>query len=260
MSLRGVRRRSNLTSVKRDCHARRFGRLAMTGENDELLIGTVARRGMNYSNKIHSLYLELLRLHGEPIKFWPVWCKKRKTITEREGVAFGAILTQRTSWRNAQMALDNLEKANLLSVKAISELSGASVLEQPLKPAGFYRAKSRCLFCFCKFLMSGYGGMSGFMKEELLPARDRLLELRGIGPETADTVLLYALGKPSFVIDEYTKRLLKKRGIVSSFDYDFLKKLFEKNLPPDASIFADFHALIVIDQKGEKGSMMRSED
>jgi endonuclease-3 related protein len=212
------------------------------------------------SNKIYSLYLELLRLHGEPIKFWPIWCKARKAIFEREKVAFGAILTQRTSWWNAQMALDNLGKANLLSVKAISQLSGASVLEQPLRPAGFYRAKSRCLFGFCNFLMSGYGGMSDFMKEDLSEVRRKLLELYGIGPETADTILLYAMGKPSFVIDEYTERLLKKRGFVSNFDYGFLKKLFEKSLPLDASLYADFHALIVIDQKGENGSMMRGED
>lgn len=147
------------------------------------------------SNPFYQLYFELLGKYGSPVKFWPQWCARRKSLREREIIAIGAILTQRASWHNAHLALVNLKKAKLLS-------------------------------------------------------------LSGIGPETADTILLYVLDKPSFVIDEYTKRLVRKRGLANHFDYDFLKNLFEENLPKDVKIYQDLHALIIIEEKGGLGSVM----
>jgi len=88
-------------------------------------------------------------------------------------------------------------------------------------------------------------------------ARKKLLTLNGIGPETADTLLLYALDQPSFVVDEYTKRLVKKRKLATNLAYDYLKNLFEKNLPRNVKIYQNFHALIIIEEKGKAGSVMQ---
>ena len=95
------------------------------------------------------------------------------------------------------------------------------------------------------------------MGENLEVARERLLALIGIGPETADVLLSYVLDKPSFVIDEYTKRLVKKRNLATNLVYDHLKKFFEKSLPRDVKLYQDFHALIIIEEKGEAASVMR---
>jgi endonuclease-3 related protein len=86
-------------------------------------------------------------------------------------------------------------------------------------------------------------------KEDGKKLREKLLKLKGIGPETADSILLYALDKPVFVIDEYTRRLVKKRNLAQKFSYDFLQDLFEKNLKKDLRLYQDFHALIVIEGK-----------
>lgn len=208
-------------------------------------------------NRIYQLYLELLRKHGEPEKFWPQWCASKKFPGLRELIAIGAILTQRTSWHNADLALRNLQKAGLLSVEKIANLSNSNCLRELIRPAGFYQTKPQRLFDFCFFIVREYGGLENFREEDLKIAREKLLSVKGIGPETADTILLYALDRPTFVIDEYTRRLVKKRGLAKEFSYDYLKDLFEKNLPRDVKIYQDFHALIIIEEKGAAGSMMR---
>jgi len=208
-------------------------------------------------NKIYQLYLELLEKHGPAVRFWPQWCAKRKSPTTREKIAIGAILTQRTSWHNAHLALLNLKKEGLLSLPKIANLTDLSRLIELIRPAGFYQIKPKRLLDFCSFVINQYGNLKNFMAEDLLTARHKLLAISGIGPETADTILLYALDKPTFVIDEYTRRLVKKKALSENFNPDFLKNLFEKNLPRDVKIFQDFHALIIIDQKGEAGSRMK---
>jgi len=207
-------------------------------------------------NKIYQLYLELLEKHGPAVRFWPQWCAKRKSPTTREKIAIGAILTQRTSWHNAHLALLNLKKEGLLSLPKIANLTDLSRLIELIRPAGFYQTKPKRLLDFCSFVINQYGNLKNFMAEDLLTARHKLLAISGIGPETADTILLYALDKPTFVIDEYTRRLVKKKALSENFNPDFLKNLFEKNLPRDVKIFQDFHALIIIDQKGEVESRM----
>lgn len=209
------------------------------------------------SNKIHQLYLNLLYQHQSPEKIWPQWCSSKKTSKMREIIAIGAILTQRTSWRNADLALRNLKKASLLSLKKISELKNLSQLTELIRPAGFYKSKPKRLYDFCTFVIKNYGNLENFRKEDLQISRQELLSLKGIGPETADTILLYSLGKPSFVIDEYTKRLVKQKKLTDKFDYDDLKNLFEKNLPCDVKLYQKFHAFIIIAQKGETYSTMR---
>lgn len=208
-------------------------------------------------NKIYKLYLSLLQKYGSPEKYWPQWCKRKKTLRDREIIAIGAILTQRTSWRNAEMALGNLKKADLLSLKKIAGLEGYEQLIPLVRVAGFYQSKPKRLYELCRFIFEGCGGFGEFAGKDLNLAREKLLGLYGIGPETADTILLYVLDKPSFVIDEYTKRLVKKEKLATNLDYDYLKNLFEKSLPTDIKIYQDFHALIIIEEKGEAGSAMK---
>ncbi|MBM4402737.1 MAG: endonuclease [Candidatus Cloacimonetes bacterium] len=218
---------------------------------------------MKKRNKIYQLYLELRDKYGPTEKFWPQWCAVKKTAKLRELIAIGAILTQRTSWHNADLALRNLKKHKLLSLQKIAEFLNLGQLTELISSAGFYQTKPKRLYDFCSFVVGEYENLENLMEEDLETARNKLLAINGIGPETADTILLYALDKPSFVIDEYTKRLVRKRNLAANFTrqingltYDYLKKLFEKNLPRDAKIYQDFHALIIVEEKGEAGSRM----
>jgi len=212
---------------------------------------------MSTNNKIHQLYFELQQKYGPAEKFWPQWCASKKSLRLRELTAIGAILTQRTSWHNADLALRNLKREGLLSLSKIADPSNLDQLTELIRPAGFYQSKPRRLFGFCFFVTSEYGNLESLIKEDLKVAREKLLTLNGIGPETADTILLYALDRPSFVIDEYTKRLVKKKGLATNLTYDYLKNLFEKNLPRDVKIYQDFHTLVIVEQKGETGSAMK---
>jgi len=208
-------------------------------------------------SKIYQIYLDLLQKYGSPEKYWPQWCKKLKTLRDREIIALGAILTQRTSWHNAETAILNLKKTGLLSLKKISELQSSERLIPYVRVAGFYQSKPRRLFDLCTFVVKNYGNIENLLKDELKIIKEKLLSLYGIGPETADTILLYSLDKPSFVIDEYTKRLAKKEELAENFDYNCLENLFEKNLPADVKIYQDFHALIIFSQKEKSGWGMK---
>ncbi len=205
---------------------------------------------------IYKIYLGLLKKHGHPKKVWPQWCAKKKTAKDRELITIGAILTQRTSWRNADLALKSLKREKLLSLKNIAKLPNLEKLTDLIRPAGFYQTKPRRLYEFASFVTKNYRNLDMFKKENLKIARNKLLNLYGIGPETADTILLYALDKPSFVIDEYTKRFLAKNLSLKNKNYDSLKYLFEKNLPKNVEIYQNYHTLIIVEQKGLKGSRM----
>lgn len=208
-------------------------------------------------NKIYQFYLDLLQKYGPPGKIWPQWCARRKSWRDRELIVIGAILTQRTSWHNADLALKNLKKNKLLSLKKISQLNDLNHLTKLIRPAGFYQVKPKRLYDLCRLIAKKYGGLKKFKKEKLTVARERLLGVYGIGPETADTILLYACDQPIFVVDEYTKRWVKKRKLSKKFTYDFLQNLFEKHLPGNIRIYQNFHALIVIEQKGKEGAKMK---
>lgn len=214
---------------------------------------------MSNTDKIYKLYLSLLQKCGSPEEYWPQWCKKEKTIYDREVIAIGAILTQRTSWRNAELALENLKKTDLLSFEKIAALESFEQLIPLIRVAGFYKTKPKRVWEFCKFVeeFGGVGGFREYTKKDLQGAREKLLNLYGIGPETADTLLLYTLDEPSFVIDEYTRRLAKKEELSTDLNYDNLKKLFEKSLPVDVRIYQNFHALIIFSQKEKGGWGMR---
>jgi len=201
-------------------------------------------------NVFEKLYKELREEYGIPKGQWKLWCKRPKTEREREEVIIGAILTQRTNWKNVELALNNLKKARVKSLKDIYRM-GAEKLTPLIKPSGFYKVKAQYLFNLAKFIIKNYGGLVRMRKAELKELREELLELKGIGPETADSILLYALDKPVFVIDEYTRRLVQKRSLADNLSYAFLQKLFEKNLRKDFRLYQDFHALVVINGKNK---------
>ena len=149
----------------------------------------------------------------------------------------GAILTQNTAWNNVEKALFNLRSANLLNIKKISKIN-LRKLQTLIKPSGFYKQKSKRLKNFAKSIRP-IGLIENMSREEWL-------KINGVGPETADSILLYALGKPYFVSDAYTKRLINRLGIFNSEKYEEIQKFFEKNVPKDVEIYKEYHALIVV--------------
>jgi endonuclease-3 related protein len=160
-------------------------------------------------------------------------------------VIAGAILTQYTAWRNAEQALSRLRARRWLSVRAIGALSEED-LAAAIRSSGAYRQKARKLRAFVGVLESRHGGrlerMAELPTEEL---RQELLGIWGIGPETADSILLYAFGRPVFVVDAYTRRLLARHGLHPGGDYEEIRAFLEGALPRDVDLYNDFHAQIV---------------
>lgn len=165
-------------------------------------------------------------------------------------IAVGAILTQNTAWRNVEQAIANLKSAYLLSPRAILD-SADTELERALKPSGYFRVKARRLRSFCDHLQQRYGGSVKRMARRPLPAlREELLGIHGIGPETADDILLYACGHPVFVVDAYTRRIFSRHGHVPpTIGYEDLRAVFERNLDADLELFQEYHGLIVFTGK-----------
>ncbi len=161
-------------------------------------------------------------------------------------VMIGAILTQNTSWMNVEKAIRNLKKADMLSFPKMKKLSHGR-LAQLIRPAGYYNVKADRIRSFLRFFQLKYQGSVLKMRKEDLPtARENLLRVKGIGPETADSILLYALAKPAFVIDAYTKRIFSRHRLAKVGDsYEEWKGIFEKALPVKTSLFNDYHAQIV---------------
>jgi endonuclease-3 related protein len=206
--------------------------------------GGRCRRGRG-SNRALRLRLEEIfgRLYGAfgPQHWWP-----GETPFE---VAVGAILTQNTNWANAQKAISNLKGAGALSPEAIHRMPRAK-LAGHIRPSGYFNVKAGRLKAFMDFLMEEYKGKMGAMEaEEAGLLRGKLLRVRGVGPETADSVLLYALGKPVFVIDAYTKRVLSRHGVAAAGEpYENIQGLFHVAFgtgPERTAFFNEYHALLV---------------
>ena len=161
-------------------------------------------------------------------------------------IVVGAVLVQNTNWNNVERALDNLRDAGLLAARSLYELPPEE-LEQLIRPAGYYRVKARRLRNLLGWLIDRFDGSLAHMFHTPLDVlRAELLAVSGIGPETADSILLYAGGLPTFVIDAYTTRVLVRHGwIDAEADYYRTKELFEENLPADAALFNEYHALLV---------------
>lgn len=156
----------------------------------------------------------------------------------------GAILTQNTRWENVEDAIQNLKNANILNPESMISCD-ISHLEELIRPSGFFRQKSRLLIELSNFLLT-HDGTRGLKRWATQCLRARILEVHGIGPETADSILLYALDKPTFVVDAYTKRIFSRLGLIeATMDYDDLQNFFFQRLPNSLRIFQEFHALIV---------------
>jgi endonuclease-3 related protein len=161
-------------------------------------------------------------------------------------VAVGAILTQNTAWSNVERAIDNLKDAGLLEAGKLAALR-ASAIAPLIKPAGYYNVKARRLRAFLDFLgEESDGDIAALARCGLADAREKLLSVRGVGPETADSILLYACGLPTFVVDAYTHRILYRHGLAEeSATYEELKETFESHLEADVALFKQYHALLV---------------
>ncbi len=183
------------------------------------------------------IYKKLYR-HFGPQNWWPA--------DSTFEVIIGAILTQNTSWQNVEKAILNLKNARSLNFKKMYSMNNAT-LARLIKPAGYYNIKAKRIKNFLKFLKQNYSGDLAKMKSiDLSVLRDQLLSVNGIGPETADSILLYALDKPVFVVDAYTKRISSLHGLTKmTDDYDTVQKFFLKHLPHDKKIFNEYHALLV---------------
>ena len=206
-------------------------------------------------NRLPQLYNDLLSKFGDPVVYWPQWCAKKKTMGDREKIIIGMILVQHTSWHNADIALKNLKKNHLLSVDKIARLGSPDQLTDHVRPAGFFHTKPKRLFDICSFIVR-QGGIKKLINSNIDETRKMLLEIKGVGPETADTILLYALDKSVFVIDEYTRRWVEAANLHTSSDYHQLQHFFQSHLPEDLTIYRNFHALIIISQRGETKSQM----
>ncbi|MEM7317139.1 MAG: endonuclease III domain-containing protein [Planctomycetota bacterium] len=161
-------------------------------------------------------------------------------------IAVGAILTQNTNWKNVEKALENLRESDALSVSAIDNLAQEE-LEELIRPAGYFRLKTKRLKNFVSLIMNEFDGdfdlFLGLDKESL---REKLLGVNGIGPETADSIVLYAAEKPIFVIDAYTSRVLKRHGWIDyDADYFAMQEYFHSSLETNVELFNEYHALIV---------------
>lgn len=161
-------------------------------------------------------------------------------------VIIGAILTQNTAWTNVQKAINNLKQQNLLEPERFKDIE-LERLAELIKPSGYYNQKAKKIKAFINFLFSNYdGNLNRLFENELYQLRHDLLQIKGIGPETADSIILYAGNKPIFVVDAYTHRFLLRHNLIEDkATYHQIQALFMDNLKNDVHLFNEFHALIV---------------
>ncbi len=171
----------------------------------------------------------------------------------------GAILTQNTRWQNVEDAIRNLKQANMLNPESMISCD-INRLEGLIRPSGFFRQKARRLFELSNFLLA-HDGVRGLKRWPTMSLRVRLLDVYGIGPETADSILLYALDKPLFVVDAYTKRIFSRLGLFeATMDYDDVQNYFFQRLPNSLQLFQEYHALIVEHAKRHCASRPQCDD
>lgn len=187
--------------------------------------------------KLNEMF-SLLYNHFGPQGWWP-----GETTLE---VMVGTVLTQNTNWKNAAKAIENLKNRDLLSINALYSLK-ESDLAQEIQSAGYFNIKAKRLKNLINYIAELYRGeLSLLFEEDTQNLRESLLSIKGIGPETADSILLYAGNRPVFVIDAYTYRILLRHSMCDEqIAYHELQEIFMDNLPEDAQLFNEFHALIV---------------
>jgi endonuclease-3 related protein len=189
------------------------------------------------SGKILEVYRQLLKAFGSQ-QWWP-----GETPFE---VMVGAVLTQNTNWQNVEKAIRNLREADLLEPHALYE-TPVEELEELLRPAGYFRVKARRLRSLLEFLVERYdGSLEKMFRTDLADLRAELLSINGIGPETADSILLYAGNLPTFVVDAYTHRIFARHGWIGfETEYHEIQDYIVSSIPDDVRIYNEFHALIV---------------
>jgi len=188
-------------------------------------------------NKIIKIYTTLYKSFGAQ-HWWP-----GETPFE---IMIGAILTQNTNWKNVEKAISNIKNEGLLDPFKLNSISKKE-LEILIMPSGFYRLKAERLKNFLEYFIKDFNGsvekMKKLNRDEL---RDYLLSIKGIGKETADSIILYALNKAIFVVDAYTQRILSRHNLIKlGEDYDVIQSIFHKTLPENVKLFNEYHALLV---------------
>jgi len=192
-----------------------------------------------YNNKYQHIY-DILNSHYGPQHWWPA--------DSPFEVMVGAVLVQNTAWKNASTAISNLKEAGLMSASAITTIS-IDHLASLIISSGYFNIKARRLMALCEWLCD-QGNIDQLKLRTLKSLRKDLLSVHGIGPETADDILLYALDKPVFVIDAYTRRLFSRLGMLDyKANYGCLKLGFEQSLDNNVELFNQYHALIVVHAK-----------
>ena len=179
---------------------------------------------MTQLNKIYNILHKTYGKQG----WWPVTTDNRQFE-----IIIGAILTQNTAWKNVEKAIANLRRAKLIDANKILKIKKEK-LAQLIQSAGYYNQKAERLKIIAKFYL-----------ENKNPTREQLLDVKGVGPETADSILLYAYNKPSFVVDAYTKRIFSRLGLIKTDDYHEVQDFFHANLEKNEKLFNEYHALIV---------------
>lgn len=186
---------------------------------------------------VRLIYDELFSAFG-PRHWWPG--------ETRWEIILGAILTQNTAWVNVEKAIGNLKRARALSVAATRRLTDAA-LARHIRPSGYFNQKVKKVRAFLRFLDDRYGGsLTKMARTPTAQLRVELLGVWGLGPETADSILLYALGRPVFVVDAYTRRIFPRYGLFpAAWDYHAVQRFFVRHLPVETARYNEYHALIV---------------
>ncbi len=197
--------------------------------------------------QLMTIYQRLLDAYGHQ-NWWPA--------DSTFEVMVGAVLTQNTAWSNVEKAIKNLKHSDCLSLDRILASSDDD-LAQLIRPSGYFNIKARRLKNLCVWITEN-GGETKLEDIDTVNLRASLLKVNGVGPETADDILLYAFERPVFVVDAYTRRLFTKLGLIEGNEpYEQLRQVFEIELAPDVSLFNQYHALIV---RHAKEKCLRSTD
>lgn len=188
------------------------------------------------TNPIQEIHARLFD-HFGPQHWWP-----GETPFE---IMLGAVLTQNTSWRNVSMVIESLKGEGLLSFSALDALP-VEILAEKIRPSGYYNQKAKRLKGLFAAIREDSGDLEAFFDQDAATLREKLLAVKGIGPETADSITLYAAGKPVFVVDAYTYRILLRHDLIAEdAGYEDIQDLFLGKLPTETQLFNEYHALLV---------------
>ncbi|MBN1256133.1 MAG: endonuclease III domain-containing protein [Planctomycetes bacterium] len=198
----------------------------------------LSRQGSRPARRLLRIYEKLLKTFG-PQGWWPAEISFEMMV--------GAFLTQTTSWSNAELALDNLKAAGILSPEGISACRH-STLARLIRPSGYFNLKAKRLKSYVRWFIEACDGKTeNLCAMDLAEARSQLLKVYGVGPETADSILLYAAGHPTFVVDAYTRRIFSRLGCFKEkASYEEMRAYFMKYLPAERQLYNEYHALIVV--------------